>query len=83
MKMKEMQAMKTRNKWILRCFVAGTAVAGAAAGVGAVLALRQAARTLGKVRREGLKPHLNGLHVDTSEMPVLRTLHKHREHQAT
>jgi hypothetical protein len=73
--------MKTRNKWILGCFVAGTAVAGAAAGVGTVLALRQAARTLGKLRREGLKLHLNGLHVDTSEMPVLRTLQRHREHR--
>jgi hypothetical protein len=71
--------MKTRNKWIVGCFVAGTAVAGAAAGVGAVLALRQAFRTLGKLRREGLKLHMNGLQVDTTEMPVLRTLQGRRE----
>ncbi|HEX7284684.1 MAG TPA: hypothetical protein VF532_00790 [Candidatus Angelobacter sp.] len=72
--------MKIRNKWILGCFVAGSAVAGAAAGVGAVLALRHAAKTLGKLRREGLKLHMNGLQVDTTEMPVLRTLQRHREH---
>jgi hypothetical protein len=78
--MKEKRAMKTRNKWILGCFVAGTAVAGAAAGVGAVLAMRQAFRTLRKLRREGLKLHMNGLQVDTTEMPVLRTLQRHREH---
>jgi hypothetical protein len=72
--------MKTRNKWIVGCFVAGTAVAGAAAGVGAVLAMRKAVRALAKFRREGLKLHLNGLHVDTAEMPVLRKLQRHREH---